>query len=326
VEWEQYFGEKPYRKVCPDYPTLGDAEETIQTQNWLAVKARAVAEVSSQFVAALQINPKLEINFDDNSEWVHVHGQMQEAMAFAQAGNMQAVQDILRNIREQNPEYELLANELHALCLYGVLADHATSVIGICQQAVMKSEDVAMLSGRGMDRAMIGNDLIGAVEDFARYQAEVRQQGGDPEVISMLERWILLLQSNVNPVQAFVYLRNGKVNEALAIYEQLDWATLSTFELANLCYYGAVSGYARQVQHGCELIPEYYLEQPDARLGRAIVRAFSGNIDGSVTDFGFLVEQNFESELLQPYLQRLKDGEDPSSVLNEDALSALNAN
>lgn len=143
----------------------------------------------------------------------------------------------------------------------------------------------------------------------------------DDALVAEVER-VIELEKRVNSL-----VDEDRYEEILELlegrYPEGDELTFQPSLWNNICWYGALDGYAEQVMPACEAAM-----RPDARnLGRldsrALAKALAGDVDGAIDDFQFIVDNVVEGEWKEQragWLRALQDGSNP---FTEDVLADL---
>jgi len=95
--------------------------------------------------------------------------------------------------------------------------------------------------------------------------------------------------------QGLELAEQGKIEAAIAMYETAD--TLAPdqsiddpYDLANLCWFGSLRGYANVVMNICDRAVELAPTAPIMYDSRGLARALTGNYTGAIEDYEFYVE------------------------------------
>jgi len=131
---------------------------------------------------------------------------------------------------------------------------------------------------------------------------------------------VFLIQQGENLAQ------EGKITEAISKYQQAQRidskVKISADNWNPLCWYGSLYGYAAKVIEYCEKAVEFASEDWGIRDSRALARAITGNTQGAIEDFKFVIENSTNKEYVeqtQGWLDSLQKGENPftEEVLKE---------
>ena len=121
--------------------------------------------------------------------------------------------------------------------------------------------------------------------------------------------------------------KKGKIDEAIAKYQkaqQMDsHLDISARQWNTLCRDGSLSGHAAKVMEYCEKAVTIAPKNRRIRESRALARALTGNIQGAIEDFQFVIEESDDEELkskVQGWLDSLQKGKNP---FTEEVLKGL---
>ncbi len=121
--------------------------------------------------------------------------------------------------------------------------------------------------------------------------------------------------ANVLMIKADNLARQGKIEQALAIYEQIpNGIKISPYFWKNLCWYGSLQEQAFEVMDICAKAVELEPENEWYRRTRGINSALNGDTQGAIEDFQFFVEKtpyNDFKQQVQDWLDKLRHCENP---------------
>lgn len=121
-------------------------------------------------------------------------------------------------------------------------------------------------------------------------------------------------------------VRDGKIEEALNLmerdYPDSDFARLEFNSWNNICWYGALHGFADRVVSMCDYAFDARDDIPPYRDSRGLARALTGDFEGAIADFRYVIEEGDQSlrDTRIPYLEKLLKGENP---FTEEELATL---
>ena len=119
----------------------------------------------------------------------------------------------------------------------------------------------------------------------------------------------------------------GNIEKALSLFDQAHRARLSIDEansLNNLCWFGSLQGYEKQVLEYCETAVKLAPDDAAIRDSRGLARALTGDYQGAILDFQYYVDNNSaDSDTIQQrnqWVEQLKKGINP---FTSDVLESL---
>lgn len=337
-EWQQYFGDEPYRKICdnlPIHPTF------IKTARNLARDGDVERSVAN-FQHALKLEPGLKLDPEQEAHRFSAKGLITKGNTLARKGDTHGAAAIYQRALEidpsldLNPEAEAARLSAWSLVEKGRIQARNGDVEGateLFQKATelnrkinidpeAEAEQLARLAapelGMKAKRLAEGGNIEGAIAMFQRVQKITPKRNFDPEAEA--KKWAakgLLDQGNKLAYE-------GKVKETIAAYEKAQTLdptlTISAEFWGRLCWNASLFGYAADVMEVCEravslsadaaLYPGDFL----ARESRGLARAMAGNQDGAIEDFQTCVERTKNKEkkaMYQEWIKALQSGENP---------------
>jgi hypothetical protein len=119
--------------------------------------------------------------------------------------------------------------------------------------------------------------------------------------------------------QVSTEVTNRKIKNALDLLEQakkhgmqLSLDNVSTLNI--MCWSGSLQGYVKQVLQYCELAVNLAPNDADVRDSRGLARALTGDVEGAILDFQYLVDhfdQPATVEERKQWIVKLKNGTNP---------------
>jgi tetratricopeptide (TPR) repeat protein len=106
-------------------------------------------------------------------------------------------------------------------------------------------------------------------------------------------------------------------NEASLLIADLEHDPETAWTWNELCWWGALDGYAAQVLDVCETAVQMAPEEGGIRDSRGVAYALTGNINGAIEDFEFYIRQSEETggginvDWRKAWVESLKAGENP---------------
>lgn len=265
------------------------AERLVSLGRTTAQSGQPAAAVDS-FRQAKLYDPTLSIEPE-------VDAQVEYGRGLANRGAFAAAMEVFAETQQTHPAADIAshlgAQEWDGLCRTGSLADAPAIVLPACERAVAQApENGNFRAARGFARALL-NDIEGAIDDFQFYVAWARQF---PELSAKAgghKAWITALRAGVNPVQAYVWARNGKVDAAIGIYHAFHQLTpplqLTADEWNNLCWSGSLAWRAEEVLYACEWAVMIEPNNANYRDSRGLARAIRGDLVGATEDFEYFL-------------------------------------
>ncbi|MFK5971249.1 MAG: trypsin-like peptidase domain-containing protein [Candidatus Marithrix sp.] len=173
----------------------------------------------------------------------------------------------------------------------------------------LAQQEAKYLIDQGRELARIGGKYESAIAKFKEAKILDSSLTFEPEDKTQA---IILVE------QGEVFAKEGKIIEAINNYKQAQQmdsdVEIYSWEWDALCKYGSLHGYADKVIEYCEKAVELYFDDKDLIDSRALARALTGNIQGAIEDFKFVIKNSDDKEFKskrQSWLDSLQKGENP---------------
>ena len=278
-----------------------------------------VESAIDKFEEALKLDPLLGIKPDLAAQIENAHGLVANGLYSQAMSTLDTIQKIDPTL---NITLTLFAYEWDEICQGESFAGIEHEILPACDRAVMLSpQNCVAIGGRGQARALT-DDPEGAIEDLAQYVTCAEEDDYWELDINQKASWLEILRSGNNILPAKVLLESGRIREALAIYHDIEALRpriqISALDLDDLCWQGTQYGFANYVMDTCEKAVELAPDNVGIRDSRGYARGVTGNIQGAIEDFEFVVKeankQGWGSDFIierKGWLAQLHESENP---------------
>ena len=157
-------------------------------------------------------------------------------------------------------------------------------------------------------------------EKFDEARRMIQQlNAADPALKLDQEQTLRNWTASLRLEEAEQLLKMKKITEAIAAFnrvEQIDSKVISAKSWNALCWYGALGGQPARVLDACEKAVHTAMaeERPMYQDSRGFARALTGNSQGAIEDFGFVINNTGDEDIKkqrQAWVQALRAGHNP---------------
>jgi WD40 repeat protein len=196
-EWQQFLGDRPYRKTCPDVPIHPSFIESFIEAGRDLARAGDVEGAVKQFQRALQADPSLDLNPEAEAQRVAASALFAKVSRLITQGEIDEALAVFSDMQKINPTME--KSVCNKLCWLGSLWGYAAEVMHACEHAVeLAPNNGGVRDSRGLARALTG-DYQGAVEDFQFYVEWGPKNYRSPHTVRQRQEWIRAIKDGKNP-------------------------------------------------------------------------------------------------------------------------------
>lgn len=311
TEWKQYFGEAPYRRICPAWPIDASVVE-VGLEKAVAGDIKGAVEQIQQILAP---GTSSEVELEAQLQQLAAQSLVVKSSKLAQEADLKGAIEQFEQALALNPNLgfdpEVKAHQVAAQTLVGQA--RRTAEAGDIKGAIAQFEAALKLNP----------DLVLQPETEARQiaaQALVKagqqsiQNGNNESALAQFNEALALdstlklapeteIRAQALLEQGQKLANQGRIAQAVTAYQQAQKADPAFKISANaweaLCRLGSQQRYARQVIFACEKAVALAPEAGWAHDSRGMARALTEDYEGAIEDYRFVLNLLNENNLYQ---------------------------